>query len=303
MNRRGMTLLEVTLALTLFGMLAAFILGIIDSVLGLWQAGERRGRGDLVFATATERFRSDLGALHRGPDGWLVIDDWEVLPEQEGQPAWHLPRLRFLAEGASLTADDPSGRSMVEVAWVFVPEDLTNSRLARLVRYTRIDGGPDEGFEIDRFMVDTLRNSDGLVVLDSVAHASFIALGMDSPTDEDFSLDVPAYVPFGFPTGMRLEVERVPANVRNRPPSLDESLATSPGLAMTVRGTPPLGIPKYALVGSEWIRLGGNFPRFTAAARGERETMPQQHEAGVSVLFPESYQSIHAFPGAGRRIR
>ena len=73
-NRRGMTLLEVTLALTLFGMLAAFILGIIDSVLGLWQAGERRGRGDLVFATATERLRSDLGALHRGPDGWLVIE-------------------------------------------------------------------------------------------------------------------------------------------------------------------------------------------------------------------------------------
>lgn len=31
MNRRGMTLLEVTLALALFGMLAAFLLGIIDS--------------------------------------------------------------------------------------------------------------------------------------------------------------------------------------------------------------------------------------------------------------------------------
>ncbi|HBF22436.1 MAG TPA: hypothetical protein DDW23_01355, partial [Planctomycetes bacterium] len=40
--------MEVLLALALFAMLALFVAGTVRSVLGIWQQGERRGRGDLV---------------------------------------------------------------------------------------------------------------------------------------------------------------------------------------------------------------------------------------------------------------
>ena len=303
MNRKGMTLMEVTLALLLFGMLATFILGVIDSVLGLWQSGERRGSGDLVFATASERLRFDLGALHTGPDGWLVLDEWEVVPAADGRPAWRLPRLRFLADGAGLPADDPSGRAEVEVAWVFVPENVAESRLAQLVRWTRIDGGPGEGFEIDRVMRDVQTGTDGLVVLDGIAHGAFAALGMDGPGDIDEQLDVPAEVPYGFPPQLRLEVERVAGASRLKPPTLDALLGAAPGLQMTLRGTPPLNLPDHALVEQEWIRVSGTFPRLVATGRGARGTVEAGHPRGTVVFLPESYQSLHALPDGGRRRR
>lgn len=302
-DRRGMTLMEVTLALLLFGMLATFILGVIDSVLGLWQSGERRGRGDLVFAAASERLRSDLGALHTGPDGWLVVDTWEALPEAEGRPAWRLPRLRFLADGGGLPADDPSGRAAVEIAWVFVPENVAGSRLTRLVRWARVDGGRGEGFEIDRYMADVQAQGDGLVLLDGVAYGGFVALDMDGVGDEDPTLDLPAGIPVGFPPRLRLEVERVAGSSRLRPPTLDDRLATAGGLQMTLRGTAPLRQPTHVLVDEEWIGISGTFPRLVAARRGERGTLPTGHERGAEVLLPETYSSEHALSGGGRRRR
>lgn len=303
MNRRGMTLLEVTLALVLFGLLASFILGIINSVLGLWQAGERRGNGDLVFASASERLRADLSALHTGPDGWLVIDDWEAMPEADGKPAWRLPRLRFLADGGGLPDVDPTGRALVEVAWVLVPEDRASNRYSRLVRFARLDEGPGEGFEIDRVMDDTQAGGGGLVVLDGVLYASFVALGMDSEDDEDRYLDVPAQVPYAFPHGLRLEVERVSAGGRERPTSLDSELSPADGAPMVLRGSPPLEMPEYALIEEEWVRVAGNFPRMSAANRGLRGTIAAQHPSGTQVLLPEVDFSVHSTPDRGRRRR
>ena len=51
----GMTLIEVILALGLFALMSVFLTQTISSVLGIWQAGERRGRGDLVWAATASR--------------------------------------------------------------------------------------------------------------------------------------------------------------------------------------------------------------------------------------------------------
>ena len=57
-GRRGMTLLEVSLALGLLAILSVFVMQVMNSVTDLWSSGERRGRGDLVFAQAVERLRA-----------------------------------------------------------------------------------------------------------------------------------------------------------------------------------------------------------------------------------------------------
>jgi hypothetical protein len=134
------------LALVLFSMLSLFVFSIVNSVLGLWQTGERRGSGDLSFAAAVERLRSDLHALHTGPRGWMIVDDYEARASEGDQPPWRLPRLRFLAHGGSLPADDPSGRNAVEVAWLLVPTDpLGAAGVAFLCAdWPRVDRGQRE---------------------------------------------------------------------------------------------------------------------------------------------------------------
>jgi len=79
-TQRGMTLLEIMIALLLLGVLSTFVVNVVDSVVGLWQQGERRGRGDLVYASVAERFQADLRALHLGERGWMVIDDYVARP-------------------------------------------------------------------------------------------------------------------------------------------------------------------------------------------------------------------------------
>lgn len=299
-SRRGMTLLEVTLALGLLAVLSVFVMQVINSVTDLWSSGERRGRGDLVFATAVERFRGDLAALHRGRRGWFILDSYIAEPEEEGQPAWRLPRLRFLAEGAALPDLDPSGRHGVEVMWVVEPERSgTNNRLARLVRYGQIEGdgvGLRDGGQAERLR----RQGDGLVVLDGLLWAEFHAADPIRGGALSERLRIEPNMPVDFPSRIDLLVEGVSGALRERPPVLDDEVSAET-INIRVRGTAPLEQPTYALIEREWVQLGGNFPQLTLPQRGVRDSIPMPHPARTPIYMPESHQAVNPLPGQGRR--
>ena len=299
-RRRGMTLIEVMLALALFGMLSLFVFSIINSVLGLWQTGERRGSGDLSFAAAVERLRGDLGALHTGPRGWMILDDYEARGSEGDQPPWRLPRLRFLAHGGSLPADDPSGRNAVEVAWLLVPADLSSdSRSTRLMRYTRVENG-DSIFDSERSFSGVLQAGGGTPMLDGVLWADFEVLLPDGEIAREHR--VPAESPLDFPTALSLHLERIGPDAVRRPLTLDEDLGPS-GSRITVRGNPPLSAPGHLLIGQEWVQVNGNFPRFSVVEHGARNTMISDHERGDVVFAPESYDALAPLAAGGRRVR
>jgi prepilin-type N-terminal cleavage/methylation domain-containing protein len=298
-RRRGMTLIEVMLALVLFSMLSLFVFSVVNSVLGLWQTGERRGSGDLSFAAAVERLRSDLGALHTGPRGWMIVDDYEARASEGDQPPWRLPRLRFLAHGGSLPADDPSGRNAVEVAWLLVPSDLLgDTRMTRLIRIARVEDG-DSVFDDERKFMAAVRSRGGTPMLDGVLWAEFNFALPDGGAAQDYR--VPADSPFNFPSSLQLSIERVGPNAQQRPLTLDDDLGVS-GTSITLRGNPPLEAPSFVLIGQEWIAVNGIFPRLTVVEHGVRATNPSDHLRGSTILSPESYQATCRVASDGRRI-
>ncbi|MCH2101768.1 MAG: hypothetical protein MK209_07585 [Planctomycetes bacterium] len=295
-----MTLIEVMLALALFGMLSLFVFSIINSVLGLWQTGERRGSGDLSFAAAVERLRGDLGALHTGPRGWMILDDYEARGSEGDQPPWRLPRLRFLAHGGSLPADDPGGRNAVEVAWLLVPTDPgSDSRSTRLMRYTRVENG-DSIFDSGRGFAGVLQAGGGTPMLDGVLWADFELVMPNGELSSEHR--VPAESPLDFPTALSLHLERIGPDAVRRPLTLDDALQPS-GSIITIRGNPPLRAPGHVLIGQEWIRVNGNFPRLSVVEHGARNTMISEHSRDSVVYAPESYDALALLAAGGRRVR
>jgi prepilin-type N-terminal cleavage/methylation domain-containing protein len=297
-KRRGMTLLELVIALALFGMLSAFVMQVMNSVVSLWQSGERRGRGDLVFAAAVERFRGDLNALHTGPRGWLIIDRWEARAASDGVSALSFPRLRFLADGAALTDIDSTGREPVEVMWTVVPEDPL-SRFGRLVRYTRIEDPQTSILDRSTFQ-EMVRGDSGLVVMDGVLWTEFSALDTDGQQRAQVRID--SNMPYDFPSSISLAVENVSGNSRKHPPNLDNNLESDPGEAR-LRGIQPVVMPEYALVGTEWVRLDGNFPNMRFGGRAQRGSLASEHEARTEVYMPMRYQSVNRVAVDGRRLK
>jgi prepilin-type N-terminal cleavage/methylation domain-containing protein len=296
-RRRGMTLIEVMLALSLFAMLSIFVLSVVNSVLGLWQSGERRGNGDLAFSSLTASMRIDLSALHTGPSGWLILDQYQAWPEEDSNPAWMLPRLRFLARGASLPVDDPSGRASVEIAWVAVPVDPENNRLTRLVRLTQLAG--DTSLASDRHLSALLQAGNGVPMMEGVAFLDWQMFDLDG---QPFTYDrVDAGSPFDFPAEILIDLERVSPESQQRPLVLDEDVG--PGTqSIIVRGTPPLRVPSHLMMGVEWVEVQGQFPRLRAVTHGARDTAPRTHHRGDPVLAPVAYQSRFHLASQGRRM-
>lgn len=295
--RAGMTLAEILVALLLFGILASFVVGVVNSVLSLWQAGERRGRGDLVFAGAAERFRADVQAAHVGPRGWLILDDWQAEPEAGGQPAWRLPRLRFLADGAAFPEADPEGRSAVEVAWLLVPEPDPATRFTRLVRIVQPESA-GRSLREETWITDLARSGAGLVVLDGVLHAEFRARDGAETLP---ALRAEAYALYDLPSALDLAVERVSGGLRRKPPLLDDALADAGGNP-ALRGTAPFAMPERVLIGREWLRLSGNWPRFQAVERGARGSLADAHARGEPVWIPERDACTAPLIAGGRRL-
>ena len=299
LKKRGMTLVEVMLALALFAVLALFVITILRSVLGLWQAGERRGRGDLVFASAIEQMRGDFRALHHGPRGWLVLDEWEAAPAENDRPAWMLPRVRFLARGASLPSMDNQNQGAVEIAWLLVPENPAKSRLTRLLRVTLAEKASGT-LRNDVRLTQAIQAGGAMVVLDGVAWLSWTA---DDPVKGVVTeVEIPARTPFDFPRSMTLQLDRVSGNARSRPPILDADLLARGG-PMVLRGNFPLKVPDRVLVNTEWVGVSGDFPRLLVNGRGVRGALPEAHSQGEPVWIPENFLAKIPMPSRGRRTQ
>ncbi|PCJ55223.1 MAG: hypothetical protein COA70_02975 [Planctomycetota bacterium] len=295
-GQSGMTLIEVMLALFLFGVLAAFVIQVMDSVLNLWSAGERRGRGDLVYAATVERFRGDLRAMHTGPRGWMVVDSWEIPGAEDGQPSTYMPRLRFLASGASLPEIDSSGQAAVEIMWSLVPE-APGSLIYRLVRFAQVEN-PSAPLQDPRVARDMLRSGTGLVVMDGVLWTEF-AVQDGNLRKTEYRVD--SYQPFDFPSVVELLVDHVAGSPRKHPPLLDGEIPNEP-TSMKLRGNAPLKMPEMVLIGKEWISVGGRFPDISFNGRGKRGSLPAAHKARSEVFFPKRYQSFSPIPAGGRRL-
>lgn len=296
-QRRGMTLLEVMLAMGLFAILSMFIFQVMTSVLGLWQSGERRGRGDLSFNAAIERLREDLAALHNGPRGWLVLDRWQPVEAEVGESPWWMPRLRFLARGASLPGDDPSGRKAVEVAWVMAP-DPQDPSTAQWLRLAQIEN-PASSLQDDRILRGVISQGGGVPILDGVLWIDLLAQLPDGSTVREHQ--VPSETPFAFPQSIEVEVERLSRGSRRRPVELDQEL-DAVGRSLVMRGTPPLAIPPQVQVGSEWIGIQGTWPRLNCTERGARDGSPLSHPRGTVVRIPEVFIGHCTVSAGGRRV-
>jgi hypothetical protein len=293
-----MTLIEVMLALALFAMLSVFVLSVVNSVLGLWQAGERRGNGDLAFSAASARMRADLAAMHFGPSGWFIMDDWEAWPAEDSQPPWRLPCLRFLARGASLPTDDPTGRAAIEVAWAMVPVDGASSRLSRLVRLAQpVRAG--KTFQNDKDFLATLRTGAGVPMVEGVAHLEWNAFTPEGETVVNYR--VPSETPFDFPSQVNLSLERVGPEAQQNPLTLDEDISAS-SQRLVLRGNYPLRTPGFVLIDREWISVQGTFPGLKIVEHGMRNTVVSDHSRGDAAWAPVSFQSQFNLASEGRRV-
>ncbi|MFT7517403.1 MAG: prepilin-type N-terminal cleavage/methylation domain-containing protein [Myxococcota bacterium] len=290
---RGMTLLEIMIALLLLGVLSTFVVNVVDSVVGLWQQGERRGRGDLVYASVAERLQSDLRALHLGDRGWMIIDDYVARPAADGVAEWRLPRLRFLATGGGLSADDPLGTHAVEIMWMLVPERALGPRFAKLVRVAQIEGLA-ASLQENGAALSVAGNNNAITIVDGILNLSFITSGTRN------NLVSAAYSGLNFPTMIELEVERVAGNARKKPPRLDAGV-DGENASVVLRGIAPLKMPPLALINDEWVAVGGNFPRISFSARAKRDTIAVSHDSGSYMYFPTLYASRHPLLNSGRR--
>jgi len=298
-SQRGMTLVEVVLALGLFVMLGLFIIGVVRSVLGIWQTSERPGRGDLEFMAALECIQSDVAALHTGPQGWLSLDSWQVRAPGENEEPWMAPRLRFLARGSGLRSANPDGRGAVEVMWTVVPEAGAGQRLGRLVRFVQPAESP-ESISSDRYAASMAKGLAAMSVLDGIGNCEFVATERDGAVAE--FVDIAPDTLFDFPRAISFSLNRVEGLARTKPPLLDNDIGTSSNV-FELRGSVPLGVGDTVLLEREFIELRGTFPKMTVGTRGVYGTAPHAHARGTGVLFFRPYQGQVNLPSQGRRLQ
>ncbi|MCH2112726.1 MAG: hypothetical protein MK213_07690 [Planctomycetes bacterium] len=296
---RGMTLVEVVLSLGLFVMLGLFVVAVMRSVIGLWAASERHGRGDLEFLAAAERFRADIAALHNGPRGWLALDTWEIAPGDADSEPWIAPRLRFLARGDALRGDDQTGLGAVEVMWTLAPETSNGVRLHQWLRFVQPEGS-GSSLTSDRYAVSMARAQSGTAVLDGVGEWFITAL--EATGDRKDFVDVAPDSLGDFPLSFSMTMDRVEGGARLRPPVTDSEIGPSTS-RLEVRGSAPMGDVSYVLLGKEWVKVSGAFPRWTLNERAARGTQPLSHARGTEVLIPRTWTQQLSLPAFGRRIQ
>ena len=99
-SRRGLTLVELLIAVGLASILMIAVFKLLDTSLSLWSEGEVRRDVVEMAAATSELIAHDLRSLHRGEQGDLVAE-W-VLLDADGdgskERAW--PRLRFVRQAS-----------------------------------------------------------------------------------------------------------------------------------------------------------------------------------------------------------
>lgn len=144
--RRGVTLVELVLAVGLFSMLAVAVLALFDSSITIWNKTETRR--DLVEAGSAvgELFARDVGTLEVGPRGDLLLEWLPLDADGDGVNGAVYPRVRLVrrvseAEVERLVArfepppdeqrtsstlagavEPYRGQGLLEVVWVLHPQ-------------------------------------------------------------------------------------------------------------------------------------------------------------------------------------
>jgi hypothetical protein len=128
-DRSGLTLVELVLAVGLASLLFAALLSLLDTSMTIWDRTESQRDRVEVASAVGELLDRDLAALEGGPRGDLLAD-WTMLDgDGDGRNGAPYPRIRMVrrvtaAELQRLQAgsDDPArGEGLLEVTWALVP--------------------------------------------------------------------------------------------------------------------------------------------------------------------------------------
>ena len=129
--RRGMTIVELVLALALFSFLAVVLLSLLDTSMGLWSRTETRRDVVETGSGVAELFAADVEALDPGPRGDLLVEWVPMDADRDGTNGAVYPRVRMVrraidAELLRIQADREAdvvvqGEGLLEVCWMLLP--------------------------------------------------------------------------------------------------------------------------------------------------------------------------------------
>jgi len=128
-SRRGLTLLELVLAVGLFAILSLAVFQLLEGTLGTWRKSEVR-RNQMETCTAVlELVAKDFGSLEGGSRGDLVVE-WETFDtDADGGRESMWPRMRMVRQAsaadaarvAQMTGAQIDGPDLTEVCWAVLP--------------------------------------------------------------------------------------------------------------------------------------------------------------------------------------
>lgn len=143
-SRRGLTMIELVLALGLFTLLMVAVFQLLDRSLSTWRTGETR-RSLLEMSSAVlEDLADDFAGLEPGPRGDMVLEWVAFDTDGNGTLETKWPRVRFVRQGSAndverLSARDgaprteredgslvvePAAPGLVEVLWMVAPASV-----------------------------------------------------------------------------------------------------------------------------------------------------------------------------------
>jgi len=132
-RRRGLTLIELVLALGLASLLVLALVTLLDTSLSLWRKTEERRSKNELSSAVTELLASDLAAVESGPRGDLLVE-WALFDvDGDGLPRLPCLRLRMVRAASAGeierlqvdAAEKAHGQGLVEVCWALLPSSTT----------------------------------------------------------------------------------------------------------------------------------------------------------------------------------
>jgi len=282
-RRRGMTMIELLLAVALASILMVALFQLLDVSLGLWSKGEVRRTLVEHAAGVSELFARDVRALHPGRQGDVLVEWVGFDRDRDGVRERFWPRVRLVrqataAEVARLAGADErlAHASLLEVAWAVVPiggEGLGEGEARAegvLLRGEEILGSGDSYFETGDGPGAGLFGADGFPRVGALNEVSggVLWLGIELATQTTILAD-------GWRIGAGLEDAATSWDAWNRarPDPLVHPW-NEPGAGMPAAGGEPL-LPRR-------VRLELEFER--PADRKRRPRLVDDLEAGAGTL-------------------
>jgi len=333
MRRRGFTLVELLLALSLLSILIVALVNLIDTSLRIW--GRTESQRDLVEISSgvLELLGRDLAAVESGPRGDLLADWWTFDQDGDGVAGTPCARLRFIkrpsAGELALRFPGKTTDDLVEVAWALLPDPEGAGGV--LYRGERLLGDAERLSFFDRgffnsagkppagalklvtggvlwlewdFASQTSVVNDGWSVGDRPydCATAWDAWARGRPDLDRSAFNAPAAAlpspderPI-LPRRVRVKLELERHVYRRRRPRLSAPLETEARL-VEVDETGLLPPPGAMIqVDDEWMELLSASGRHASVKRGARGTTARQHDRGALMHFGSSVQRDVAVP-------